>query len=74
MTALSDEVAAYERMKNGLETDHFGQCWTLSRPLPAIAHLRCPGPRVHPRIEFRTVHPFTFLSSLSTAQTPGRIS
>ena len=28
MTALSDEIAAYERMKNGLETDHFGQ-WAL---------------------------------------------
>ena len=28
MTALSDEIAAYERMKNGLETDHFGR-WAL---------------------------------------------
>ena len=30
MTALSDEIAAYERMRNGLETDHFGQ-WALVR-------------------------------------------
>ena len=28
MTALSDEISAYERMKNNLETDHFGQ-WVL---------------------------------------------
>ena len=28
MTALSDEIAAYERMRNGLETDHFGE-WAL---------------------------------------------
>ena len=28
MTALSDEIAAYERMRNGLETDHFGE-WVL---------------------------------------------
>ena len=28
MTALSDEIAAYERMRNGLETDHFGK-WAL---------------------------------------------
>jgi len=30
MTALSDEISAYERMKNDLETDHFGK-WALVR-------------------------------------------
>ena len=28
MTALSDEISAYETMRNGLETDHFGE-WAL---------------------------------------------
>ena len=28
MTALSDEIATYERMRNELETDHFGK-WAL---------------------------------------------
>ena len=28
MTALSDEISAYEKMRNGLETDHFGE-WVL---------------------------------------------
>ena len=28
MTVLSDEISAYERMKNNLETDHFGK-WAL---------------------------------------------
>ena len=28
MTALSDEISAYEKMRNDLETDHFGE-WAL---------------------------------------------
>ena len=28
MAALSDEIAAYERMRNDLEADHFGR-WAL---------------------------------------------
>ena len=28
MTALSDEIAAYEQMRSNLETDHFGK-WAL---------------------------------------------